>query len=130
GLIFVKEPYFNEPGFEKYQGTDKGNEYSKKYNLQIEHATLTYAIRDQLRSGPEHFRKVIQRHFWLKRHQVIEQARNWLAEMKKDLAEAEKNPKRKESASFDAICNPYAQERVIQQLIEDLTNMPCPCEYC
>lgn len=74
--------------------------------------------------------KVIQRHFWLKRHQVIEQARRWLADMKRDLAEAEKNPKRKESASFDAICNPYAQERVIQQLIEELTNMPCPCEYC
>lgn len=56
GLIFVKEPYFNEPGFEKYQGTEKGEDYSRKYNLQIEHATLTYAIRDQLRNPPEHFK--------------------------------------------------------------------------
>ncbi|KHN74762.1 putative ubiquitin-conjugating enzyme protein 17 [Toxocara canis] len=130
GLIFVKEPYFNEPGFEKYQGTEKGEDYSRKYNLQIEHATLTYAIRDQLKNGPEYFRKVIQRHFWLKRHTVIEQAHKWLAEMRRDLAEAEKNPKRKDSLSFDTIYNPIAQERAIQQLIDELGSMTCPCDHC
>lgn len=56
GLIFVRDPYFNEPGFEKYQGTTKGDECSQKYNLQVEHATLVYAIRNQLRNGPEYFR--------------------------------------------------------------------------
>lgn len=56
GLIFVKEPYFNEPGFEKYQGTERGEGNSKRYNLQIEHATLTYAIREQVRNGPPYFK--------------------------------------------------------------------------
>uniref|UniRef100_A0A183FJ10 UBIQUITIN_CONJUGAT_2 domain-containing protein n=1 Tax=Heligmosomoides polygyrus TaxID=6339 RepID=A0A183FJ10_HELPZ len=107
GLIFVKDPYFNEPGFEKYQGTEKGDDYSRKYNLQIENATLNYAIRDQLKNPPEYFKKVIQRHFWLKRHAIIEQARNWMAEMRKDAAENERNPKRKESPTFETLYNPY-----------------------
>ncbi|PIO72107.1 ubiquitin--protein ligase [Teladorsagia circumcincta] len=57
GLIFVKEPYFNEPGFEKYQGTEKGDDCSKKYNLQVEHATLNYAIRAQLENPPHYFKE-------------------------------------------------------------------------
>ncbi|WKY14736.1 hypothetical protein Q1695_000340 [Nippostrongylus brasiliensis] len=130
GLIFVKDPYFNEPGFEKYQGTEKGDDYSRKYNLQIEHATLNYAIRDQLRNPPEYFKKVIQRHFWLKRHAIIEQARNWMAEMRRDAAENERNPKRKESPTFETLYNPYHQERSIQQLINDLSTMPCPVDQC
>ncbi|ETN69399.1 hypothetical protein NECAME_05254 [Necator americanus] len=56
GLIFVKDPYFNEPGFEKYQGTEKGDEYSRRYNLQIEHAIINYAIKEQLKNPPEYFK--------------------------------------------------------------------------
>ncbi|KIH67352.1 ubiquitin--protein ligase [Ancylostoma duodenale] len=130
GLIFVKDPYFNEPGFEKYQGTEKGDDYSRKYNLQIEHATLNYAIRDQLKNPPEYFKKVIQRHFWLKRHAIIKQAKNWMVEMRKDATEAERNPKRRESLTFETLYNPYHQERSIQQLISDLSMMSCPVDQC
>ncbi|EYC38810.1 hypothetical protein Y032_0693g1590 [Ancylostoma ceylanicum] len=128
GLIFVKDPYFNEPGFEKYQGTEKGDDYSRKYNLQIEHATLNYAIRDQLKNPPEYFKKVIQRHFWLKRHAIIKQAKNWMVEMRKDATESERNPKRRESLTFETLYNPYHQERSIQQLISDLSMMSCPVD--
>ncbi|EPB67239.1 ubiquitin--protein ligase [Ancylostoma ceylanicum] len=130
GLIFVKDPYFNEPGFEKYQGTEKGDDYSRKYNLQIEHATLNYAIRDQLKNPPEYFKKVIQRHFWLKRHAIIKQAKNWMVEMRKDATESERNPKRRESLTFETLYNPYHQERSIQQLISDLSMMSCPVDQC
>uniref|UniRef100_A0A1I7X452 UBIQUITIN_CONJUGAT_2 domain-containing protein n=1 Tax=Heterorhabditis bacteriophora TaxID=37862 RepID=A0A1I7X452_HETBA len=130
GLIFVKDPYFNEPGFEKYQGTEKGDDYSRKYNLQIEHATLNYAIKDQLKNPPQYFKKVIQRHFWLKRHAIIEQAKNWMAEMRKDATEMERNPKRRESLTLETLYNPYHQERSIQQLINDLNNMTCPVDQC
>ncbi|CAI4232635.1 unnamed protein product [Auanema sp. JU1783] len=130
GLIFVKDPYFNEPGFEKYQGTEKGDDYSRKYNLQIEHATLTYAIRDQLKNPPEYFKKVIQRHFWLKRHAIIEQAKAWMVEMRKDALESERNPKKKDLVTFESLYNPFHQERAIQQLINELNNMTCPVEPC
>ncbi|CAD6189182.1 unnamed protein product [Caenorhabditis auriculariae] len=128
GLIFVKDPYFNEPGFEKYQGTEKGDDYSRKYNLQIEHATLNYAIREQFKNPPAHFKQVVERHFWLKRHAIIEQAKKWMVEMRKDVAETEKNPRRKESISFENVYNPFNQERVVQQLINEFSSMTCPME--
>jgi baculoviral IAP repeat-containing protein 6 len=57
-LIFVKEAYFNEPGFEKFQDTEKGREYSNRYNLHISQATLQFAIQEQL-NHPSPFFKVI-----------------------------------------------------------------------
>lgn len=57
-LIFVKDPYFNEPGFERYIGTDKGAQLSNAYNQQLQHATLHYAILEQLRHPPEYFRVI------------------------------------------------------------------------
>lgn len=41
GLIFVKKPYFNEPGYEKTQGTLKGevNDQNKFPMLKIHFAT-------------------------------------------------------------------------------------------
>jgi len=32
GLIFVPEPYFNEPGFERSRGTPVGDEENRNYN--------------------------------------------------------------------------------------------------
>lgn len=47
-LIFVDEPYFNEPGFEATMHTDRGRQASKAYNLNIRRATpasCTHALR-------------------------------------------------------------------------------------
>uniref|UniRef100_A0AAF5PKY3 Ubiquitin-conjugating enzyme family protein n=2 Tax=Wuchereria bancrofti TaxID=6293 RepID=A0AAF5PKY3_WUCBA len=109
GLIFVKEPYFNEPGFEKYQGTEKGDGYSRRYNLQIEYATLAYAIREQIRNSPPYFKDVIKRHFWLKRQSVIEQAQNWLREMNKYTINIEKHSRKTVLLPFDTATSFLAQ---------------------
>ncbi|KRY52057.1 putative ubiquitin-conjugating enzyme protein 17 [Trichinella britovi] len=77
-LIFVKEPYFNEPGFEKYICTDKGQHLSKSYNQQLNHATLQLAIVEQLRKPPECFKDIILRHFWFKKDSVRQQAQQCL----------------------------------------------------
>ncbi|VDO27059.1 unnamed protein product [Onchocerca flexuosa] len=113
GLIFVKEPYFNEPGFEKYQGTEKGDDFSKHYNLQIEYATLTYAIREQVKKSPPYFKDVIKRHFWLKRHSVIEQAQNWLGKMTKYAAQTEKHSQKNFLLPFETATN-FLTQVVIQ----------------
>lgn len=81
GLIFVKQPYFNEPGYEKFQGTWNGKELSESYNLQIENATLIYAIMEQLNNSPAYFCEVIRRHFWLKRNAILRQAERWLQDI-------------------------------------------------
>ncbi|ULT82976.1 hypothetical protein L5515_018160 [Caenorhabditis briggsae] len=125
GLIFVKDPYFNEPGFERYQGTERGDEYSRKYNLQIEHATLNYAIREQLRKPSEHFKEVIEKHLWLKREKILKQANAWISNMKNDFGD-EKMSKRKDVFAFETGFNPATQERVVRNLIDELQAMTSP----
>uniref|UniRef100_A0A1I7TC69 UBIQUITIN_CONJUGAT_2 domain-containing protein n=1 Tax=Caenorhabditis tropicalis TaxID=1561998 RepID=A0A1I7TC69_9PELO len=125
GLIFVKDPYFNEPGFERYQGTERGDEYSRKYNLQIEHATLNYAIREQLKKPSEHFREVIEKHLWLKRDAILKQAEDWIQNVKNDFGD-DKTSKRRDVFAFETGFNPQTQERVVQNLILELQEMKSP----
>ena len=49
-LIFVEEPYFNEPGYQQTQGTPTGTQSSERYNDVIRKATLQYGYL-------EHFKK-------------------------------------------------------------------------
>lgn len=35
GLILVKEPYFNEAGYEKQRGSQQGDENSRMYNEMV-----------------------------------------------------------------------------------------------
>ncbi|CAL2050412.1 unnamed protein product [Caenorhabditis brenneri] len=125
GLIFVKDPYFNEPGFERYQGTERGDEYSRKYNLQIEHATLNYAIREQLRKPSEHFREVIEKHLWLKREAILKQAEAWIQNVKNDFGD-DKTSKRRDVFAFETGFNPQTQERLVRNLIEEIKAMESP----
>jgi hypothetical protein len=55
-LIFVREPYYNEPGYERLAGTEKGNEYSRQYNDHVTYATMQFAIREQMANAPEYFK--------------------------------------------------------------------------
>ncbi|KRY66665.1 putative ubiquitin-conjugating enzyme protein 17 [Trichinella pseudospiralis] len=94
-LIFVKEPYFNEPGFEKYICTDKGQHLSKSYNQQLNHATLQLAIVEQLRKPPECFKDIILRHFWFKKDSVRQQAQQCLNDAMQNCARGSRNEDRK-----------------------------------
>lgn len=90
-LILVKFPYFNEPGFERQQGTTRGDEASRKYNMNIEQATLIHALYEQMKHPPPYFRDVVLRHIWLKRDDIIKQAENWL-NLNKHISSAAESP--------------------------------------
>uniref|UniRef100_A0A915HRV7 UBC core domain-containing protein n=2 Tax=Romanomermis culicivorax TaxID=13658 RepID=A0A915HRV7_ROMCU len=77
-LIFVRDPYFNEPGFERYLGTEKGAKLSESYNLQLRQATVCYGILEQLKHPPDHFREVIRRHCRVKKSLIEEQLDKWI----------------------------------------------------
>jgi baculoviral IAP repeat-containing protein 6 len=49
GLILVADPYFNEPGFERYGNTPQGRQQSELYNKNIRLQTLKFAIAEPLR---------------------------------------------------------------------------------
>eukprot|EP00727_Mastigamoeba_balamuthi_P009103 m51a1_g4815 hypothetical protein (960) ;mRNA; r:142906-146614 len=79
-LIFVPEPFFNEPGYETQMGTASGQQSSAHYNETIRLATLEHAVIGQLRAPPADFAEVVRRHFYLQQDRIAEQARRWLDE--------------------------------------------------
>jgi len=72
-LILCAEPYFNEPGFEGSYGTDSGNKRSLGYNRDVFENNLRYAVLQQLTSPPKGFETVVKTHFYLRRHDIIEE---------------------------------------------------------
>ncbi|CAH8824751.1 unnamed protein product [Trichobilharzia szidati] len=80
-LIFVHEPYFNEPGFECTMGTPKGIAISYKYNARIRAATVRWAMINQLKHLPVGFEEVILKHFLHRRSFIISQVEQWILEM-------------------------------------------------
>jgi baculoviral IAP repeat-containing protein 6 len=80
-LILVCEPYFNEPGYERSRGTPSGNASSREYDANIRQATVKWAILEQIKCPPPCFKDVVVKHFWLKRHKILRQCEEWIAEM-------------------------------------------------
>ena len=76
-LIFVDEPYFNEPGYEKIMYTDKGKESSKAYNDNIKLCTIMWAMINQLTNPPEEYKEIIFEHFKIKKHDIIQKIDEW-----------------------------------------------------
>ena len=105
----MSEPYFNEPGYERSRGTASGSASSREYDANIRQATVKWAMLEMLRNPSGCFKEVkiklwpaninncykflekkfvsylifqvIHRHFWLKRHEVMAQIEEWIAEM-------------------------------------------------
>ncbi|XP_019627384.1 PREDICTED: LOW QUALITY PROTEIN: baculoviral IAP repeat-containing protein 6-like [Branchiostoma belcheri] len=80
-LILVSEPYFNEPGYERSRGTPSGMQSSREYDANIRQATVKWAMLEQLRNPSPCFKEVIQKHFWLKRVEVLAQCEEWIADI-------------------------------------------------
>jgi ubiquitin-protein ligase len=79
-LIFVEEPYYNEPGYEANMKSESGKRYSSGYNKNIRKQTSKWAILDQLQNPPKGFEEVIKNHFILKKAEVLEQTKEWMKE--------------------------------------------------
>ncbi|CAL8111027.1 unnamed protein product [Orchesella dallaii] len=80
-LILNAEPYFNEPGYEKSRGTDAGERSSREYNAGIQIATVEWAMLDQLRNPSPCFKEIVQKHFWMKKGEILNQCEQWLEDL-------------------------------------------------
>jgi len=76
-LIFVAEPYFNEPGYQSSYGTAQGKKQSDQYNSVIEVATIKYAMIEMMRRPPSWARDLVRSHFCLHRDNIMAQCRKW-----------------------------------------------------
>ena len=79
-LILVPAPYFNEPGFEATMGTPEGDEESSKYNSNIREQTIRFGMLDQLRNPKPGFEEATDKHFALRKLQLLKTARRWASE--------------------------------------------------
>ena len=62
-LIFVPQPYFNEPGYEQSIGTADGDAKCAEYNAVVREETLRYAVLEALRKPAPAFAEAIRAHF-------------------------------------------------------------------
>lgn len=57
-LVLVPDPYFNEPGYEQYRGTQYGDQKSLTYNANLYVATVQWAMLNQLQNPTPCFKEV------------------------------------------------------------------------
>jgi hypothetical protein len=76
-LIFVEQPYFNEPSLERWIGTPVGWISSRVYNENLKPHTVRYAMVEMLTNPPKGFEEVIKTHFTLKREAILKQMSRW-----------------------------------------------------
>ena len=77
-LIFVEQPYFNEPGWEREIGTIKGDTNSKNYNINLYPHTIQLSMINMIKNPPSGFEEIIKNHFKLKKEEIIKNTEKWL----------------------------------------------------
>ncbi|MGH0165805.1 UNVERIFIED_CONTAM: hypothetical protein FKN15_049712 [Acipenser sinensis] len=117
-LILVAEPYFNEPGYERSRGTPSGTQSSREYDGNIRQATVKWAMLEQIRNPSPCFKEVIQKHFYLKRAEIIVQCEEWIS----DIQQYSSDKRVGRTMSHHAA----ALKRHTAQLREELLRLPCP----
>jgi hypothetical protein len=79
GMIFVEQPFFNEPGYEGIRGSPEGDAKSREYNQNIQLHTLRYAMVAVLQKPPPEFAAIVRRHFALLAPHLRRQGARWVA---------------------------------------------------
>lgn len=79
-LIFIEDPYFNEPGFERSRGTEKGMINNYLYNDRIRYQNLRVAINNQIENPSKGFEDIIKYHFESKKYEILKTIEGWYKE--------------------------------------------------
>ena len=77
-LILVEEPYYNEPGYEKFLKSVNGKINSDKYNLLVYQYTIDHMMIDLLEKNefPE-FSEIIQKYFKYQKNNILITIEKW-----------------------------------------------------
>ena len=72
-LIFVNNPYYNEPGYEFSPQDDENNAYNERIRV----GNVSYAMIDQISDEKSLFADVIKTHFLLKKNDIEKRFVEW-----------------------------------------------------
>jgi len=107
-LIFVPQPFYNEPGWEQQMGTPEGIANSQRYNEIIHIGTVEHAMTGQILNPSRGFEDVIRAHFALRHTEIKKQLEKWLIQDKSSAHFARlKDALAKFDASIDKIPKKY-----------------------
>ncbi|KAH8045920.1 hypothetical protein JL722_13972 [Aureococcus anophagefferens] len=70
-LIFVPDPYYNEPGYEQQMGTPAGDAKSDQYRANVKQNTVKWAMLDALKNPDPSFKDVAEKHFKLRADTIL-----------------------------------------------------------
>lgn len=76
-LIFIEQPYFNEPGWEREINSTIGKHKSNAYNEERHPHTIKLAMGDMIKNPPNGFEDVVKNHFRMKKDEIINRTLIW-----------------------------------------------------
>jgi ubiquitin-protein ligase len=79
-LIFVPDPYFNEPQVDLMRGSAEGERASRRYNAEVRLAVVRFAMLAQLRAPPPGFGDAVRAHFGALRRALVRRQAWWVRE--------------------------------------------------
>lgn len=77
-LILVDDPYFNEPGYEKYMKEEKFIKASKDYNEEKQISTINLAMINHIKNPIPGFEDVVKEHFTKKKEEILNRMEIWI----------------------------------------------------
>lgn len=75
-MVFVTDPYYNEPGYER--NTHGARQAATSYNQDIRVHTARHAILEALQQPDPMFKEALQLHYHLRGPAVLEMLQRWV----------------------------------------------------
>eukprot|EP01006_Ploeotia_vitrea_P038000 TRINITY_DN66192_c5_g1_i1.p2 TRINITY_DN66192_c5_g1~~TRINITY_DN66192_c5_g1_i1.p2 ORF type:complete len:589 (-),score=320.82 TRINITY_DN66192_c5_g1_i1:110-1876(-) len=79
-LVFVPQPWFNEPGYESSINDPSTQAQSKKYNATVRGNTIQWAMLDMIKNPPAAFSDVVKAHFFMRQDAILANVEQWEAQ--------------------------------------------------
>jgi hypothetical protein len=73
-----EEVFFNEPGHENEAGTVEGEKKNEGYSNIVRYGNVKFAMLGMLTTPPRGFESVVQRHFYVKKAEILEDVHHWV----------------------------------------------------
>lgn len=77
-MVFVSDPYFNEPNVEQMRNQTEGINASKSLNAVLSINTIQWAMIDVLKNPKPGFEDAIKAHFLALRPTILQNCQKWL----------------------------------------------------
>lgn len=76
-MIFVDDPYCNEPGLDKKAGTHASNSYNNEIRKQTHRVAIIDTLKNIDNNRYQPFSEIIKAHFRIKKNHIVKTLENW-----------------------------------------------------